>query len=85
MLLSILSVLALANKVIGWGDKGHSAVGYIAMEFLNPTATEFVKSTLGPDYNGSLGVAATWADSVRRTPEYKWSAGYHFVDAEGDI
>jgi len=32
MLLSILSVLALANKVIGWGDKGHSAVGYIAME-----------------------------------------------------
>ncbi|THU97421.1 nuclease Le3 [Dendrothele bispora CBS 962.96] len=81
---AIIPVLlaGLSSKVFGWGDIGHQAVGYIAMEFLNPTATDFVKSTLGPEYNGSLGVAAAWADSARRTPEYKWSTELHFVDVE---
>ncbi|KAF8887763.1 nuclease Le1 [Infundibulicybe gibba] len=35
-------------------------------------------------YNESLGPAATWADEVRSTPAFAWSAPLHFVDAEDD-
>ncbi|KAJ7170247.1 S1/P1 nuclease [Mycena crocata] len=63
----------------GWGAVGHEAVGYVAMQFLSPKALAFVQSSLGATYSESLGVAATWADTVRSQAA---SAPFHFVDAE---
>jgi len=64
-----------------WGANGHHTVGYIAMHFLAPKALHFVRSSLGPTYNESLGPAATWADEVKTTSEFSWSSILHFVDA----
>lgn len=75
--------LALAGHVAAWGPMGHQAVGYIAMEFLAPNAAAFVKKTIPDSFNNSLGPAATWPDDVRRSPEYKWSAPFHFLDTKG--
>ena len=55
---------------------------YVAQEFLAPNALAFVQSSLGSTYNETLGAAATWADSVKYTSGYTWSAPLHFVDAE---
>ncbi|KAJ7269726.1 S1/P1 nuclease [Mycena rebaudengoi] len=60
----------------------HEAVGYIAMQFLSPKALSFVQTSLGATYSESLGVASTWADTVRSQSAYSWSAPYHFIDAE---
>jgi hypothetical protein len=57
-------------------------IGLIAMEFLSPGALTFVQNSLGATYNFSLGPAATWADDVRSTAAFSWSAPFHFVDAE---
>jgi len=76
--------LALAAHVTAWGPIGHQAVGYIAMEFLAPNAAHFVKQTIPDSYNNNLGAAATWPDDVRKTPEYKWSAPFHFIDTADD-
>ncbi|KAF7360513.1 Nuclease S1 [Mycena venus] len=70
-----IGVLSALSGVYGWGDPGHEA-------FLAPNALSFVQSSLTSAYNGSLGPAAPWADEVRKEAEYKWSAAYHFVDAE---
>lgn len=75
--------LALAGHVTAWGPIGHQAVGYIAMEFLAPNAADFVKNTIPDNFNNNLGPAATWPDDVRKSPEYKWSAPFHFIDTEG--
>ncbi|RPD53596.1 nuclease Le1 [Lentinus tigrinus ALCF2SS1-7] len=81
--ISSLSLLAIAARpAAAWGNLGHEAVGYVAQEFLAPSALAFVQSSLGSTYNESLGVAATWADSVKYTKGYTWSAPLHFVDAE---
>ncbi|GAW04047.1 nuclease Le1 [Lentinula edodes] len=79
----ILISLLSAVKTYGWGMKGHEAVGFIAMKFLAPEASSFVETSLsGPQYHSSLGLAAPWADEVRRQKGYAWSAPLHFVDAE---
>lgn len=54
---------------------------YVAQEFLAPKALAFVKKSLGSTYNETLGAAAPWADTVRHTKGYTWSAPFHFVDA----
>ncbi|KAJ3523055.1 hypothetical protein NM688_g8788 [Phlebia brevispora] len=79
---SIALVLSAVASVIAWGDKGHQSVGYIAELFLRPKAKLFVNETLGPEYNYSLGVAATWADTVKTMPAYAWSADLHYVNAQ---
>ncbi|KAK7034730.1 hypothetical protein VNI00_012137 [Paramarasmius palmivorus] len=80
---SLLSVLGLLTcPVVAWGPSGHQAVGYVAMQFLSDRSAEYVKNTLGPAYSGNLGIAATWADDVRRQPEYRWSGPLHYVDTE---
>ncbi|KAJ3813862.1 nuclease Le3 [Lentinula aff. lateritia] len=77
MKFSLAFILLLsAVKTYGWGMKGHEA-------FLAPEASSFVETSLsGPQYHSSLGLAAPWADDVRRQKGYAWSAPLHFVDAE---
>lgn len=80
--LSLALAVAVPQSVNAWGALGHQAVGYVAMQFLSSDALTFVKSSLGSTYDESLGPASTWADSVRSTAAYKFSAPYHFIDAE---
>jgi len=80
--IAALTLALSAHQVYGWGANGHMTVGLVAMNFLSPKALSFVKSSLGATYNESLGPAATWADDVRSETAFKWSAPFHFVDAE---
>jgi len=76
--------LALIGRVVAWGAIGHEAVGYIAMEFLATEASAFVEKTIPDKYDHSLGPAATWADNVRHTHGFTWSAPFHFIDANDE-
>jgi hypothetical protein len=73
--------LALSSGAAAWGNAGHQTVGYVAQEFLSAKALSNVKTLLGSTFNYSLGVAATWADTVKYEAAYTWSAPLHFVDA----
>ncbi|EMD35713.1 hypothetical protein CERSUDRAFT_52687 [Gelatoporia subvermispora B] len=75
---TVLAFMLLVSRISAWGNLGHETIGY----FLAPNALAFVQTTLGSQYNFSLGPAATWADQVKSEPEFKWSANLHFVDAE---
>ncbi|ESK92398.1 s1 p1 nuclease [Moniliophthora roreri MCA 2997] len=79
MMKGITAVLALTSGAYAWGASGHEAVGYIAMQFLAPKASAFVKSSLGSTYSQSLGVAAPWADNVRSQSAYGWSSTLHYT------
>lgn len=80
-LYSAVTLAVFAQQAVAWGNLGHETVGYVAQNFLAPKALAFVQSSLGSTYSKSLGVAATWADTVKYETAYKWSAGLHFVDA----
>jgi hypothetical protein len=75
--------LALIGRVAAWGAEGHQAVGYVAMAFLSSDTAAFVKQTIPDKYSNSLGPAAVWADEVRSLSGFRWSAPFHFIDANG--
>jgi hypothetical protein len=79
---SFIGALLLANSALSWGERGHSMVGKIAMEFLNDNAKAVLKQAI-PEGNGDLGNIASWADEIRNKnvfgEEWLWSAELHFV------
>ncbi|KZP22798.1 nuclease Le1 [Athelia psychrophila] len=83
-LFAIGVTLALVERVVAWGDVGHEAVGYVAMEFLGTKAAAFVKKTVPSSYNYSLGPCATWADTFKYETGNAWSKALHFIDANDD-
>lgn len=82
--IAALAIFPLATRVAAWGATGHEAVGYVAMAFLAPNALDFVQTSLGSDYNKSLGVAGPWADQIKSNDAYDWASELHYVDAQDD-
>ncbi|KAF8528471.1 nuclease Le1 [Hysterangium stoloniferum] len=82
IVLSSIIASVLLSGVSAWGEVGHETIGFIAMQFLAPKAKTFVTTTLANNFSGNLGPGAPWADTVRSTKAFSWSAPFHFVDAE---
>jgi len=60
-----------------WGTQGHQVTAMIAQGLLTTSATSKVSSILSGQ---TLSDVANWADQVRSTPAYAWSAPLHFID-----
>ncbi|MFD2286638.1 hypothetical protein GJU39_19605 [Pedobacter petrophilus] len=71
------ALISIAFLFGSWGFFGHKTVATIAENHLTEEAKTAVKTLLG---NESLADVASWADEVRNQPEYKNTAGWHFVN-----
>ncbi|KAL5497999.1 hypothetical protein ACEPAH_2930 [Sanghuangporus vaninii] len=74
----------LPLRVLAWGALGHEAVGFVAMDFLSSGALSFVQDTINSSFDHSLGPAGPWADTVRSEAAFRFTAPFHFIDAEDD-
>ena len=74
----LLSLVALSTLIlVSWGFTGHRTVALIAANHLTPQAKAAVADLL----NGqSMADVSTWADEVRSQPEYKHTAGWHYLN-----
>lgn len=79
MKLAVLAVLsaALTTSAFGWGDLGHSAIGYIAESNLTPEGKKFMNSIMGGE---PMPLSAIWPDHVRDDRRYDAFANYHFFE-----
>ncbi|KAG8918485.1 hypothetical protein FRC01_001834 [Tulasnella sp. 417] len=80
------ALLAFTSFVNAWGTLGHKTVANVAIQFLLPQALTSVSSILSadpfkPTTNPTLVDVASWADTYRYTTAGKFSAGFHYVDA----
>jgi len=66
-------------SVLAWGNIGHRTVAYLAEKYLDAGATTYVAALLNDQ---DISDAAVWPDQVRKTPEFKYTAPWHFIDAE---
>lgn len=79
-------VIAMSMIVAGvpqspaFGPDGHRIVAELAQRRLSPPAMEHVGALLARGPDTSLADIANWADDVRKTPEYRWSAPLHYVN-----
>ncbi|KAG8997158.1 hypothetical protein FRB90_012567 [Tulasnella sp. 427] len=81
-----LATLSLLSPTNAWGTLGHKTVANVAISFLLPQTLTSVSSILSADptkttTNPTLVDVANWADTYRYTTAGKFSAGYHYVDA----
>lgn len=58
----------------------HNQIGFMAETFLNPYTTSILSQILEPQYNGSIGRAAAWADGYAHTDEGRFSYQWHWID-----
>jgi hypothetical protein len=77
-----LLLLAGALQISAWGTLGHETVALIAQNFLSSAAVKYSQGILHDTSNVYLANVSTWADSYRNTAEGKFSAAYHYIDAE---
>jgi len=75
-----LAWLATSSGANAWGVLGHATVAEVASHYLTSQAKTYVSSLLGADV--SMASVASWADEYRSTSAGRFSAPYHFIDAE---
>jgi len=79
-----LFLFSLASCVVAWGNLGHETVALIAQQYISSATVTFCQNILGDTSDTYLANVATWADSFRYTSAGRYSAPYHFIDAEDD-
>ncbi|ETS76256.1 Nuclease PA3 [Pestalotiopsis fici W106-1] len=81
-----IKTLALASATLpaarAWGTLGHATVAYIAQNYVDDTVASWAQGLLGDTSDSYLANIASWADEYRATTAGKWSAPFHFIDAE---
>jgi hypothetical protein len=53
----------------------------MAEQFLDSDTTSILEHILEPQYNGSIGRAAAWADGFAHTAEGRYSYQWHWIDS----
>jgi hypothetical protein len=76
----ILNGGLLLPPTSAWYLEVHNQIGYVADQLLEPQTKYMLSQILEPEYNGSVGKAAAWADTVSRTTA-KYSYGWHWISA----
>ncbi|KAK5625063.1 hypothetical protein RRF57_000779 [Xylaria bambusicola] len=77
---AILALLTLPG-VSAWGAMGHEAIAYVASNFVSANTKVYFQDLLGDTSADYLATVSTWADSYRYTTAGKFSAPYHYIDA----
>ncbi|PBP25608.1 nuclease s1 [Diplocarpon rosae] len=77
-----LTLLTPLPSTLAWGTLGHTTVAYIASSFVQPATRDLFQDILNDNSDAYLAAIATWADSFRYTAAGRFSAPFHFIDAE---
>lgn len=66
-----------------WYQQVHNQIGYVADQLLNPNTKHMLTSILEPEYEGSIGKCAAWADTVSKTTA-PYSYNWHWISARDE-
>ena len=79
---SLLLTAALSlRSASAWGDVGHRTIGLLAEKYFTQAGSDLVSSLLGDLDDNTISDAATWADTIKRTPGFTQSRPWHYIDA----
>lgn len=88
MLSKILRASIFGLLVAGaaaWSKDVHNQIGFAAEHFLEPYTRAVLSRILEPQYNGSIGRAASWADDYAWTAEGAFSFQWHWIDSADNV
>lgn len=76
ILLPIFLLLLITPLASAWGSLGHRTVAYLAQKHLSADGAAWVGELLGDE---DISDAALWADQIRRTRGWTFTAGWHYI------
>jgi S1/P1 Nuclease len=85
LVLGALSLTALVPFAWAWNRDVHNQIGFLAETFLTSQTKAFISTVLEPEYKGSIGRAAAWADSYRGTAEGAYTTTWHYIDSSDSV
>jgi hypothetical protein len=74
---ALLLLLILPLSLRAWGVEGHRVVGRIAESHLTDKARKQLAQLLGTE---RLPLVTTWADEARYSPDFSFTAPWHFIN-----
>lgn len=81
MLLKLLATAAFLAGASAFNTDVHNQIGFMAEEFLEHDTVKVIEKILEPQYGGSIGRAAAWADGYRREPGGEYTYQWHWIDS----
>jgi hypothetical protein len=78
--LASLVLFAYSSISLAWGPDGHSAIGILAIDQLQPDARRELESFVSPLDDLAMIKACNWPDAIRETKEGAWSAPLHYIN-----
>ncbi|EWC44320.1 hypothetical protein DRE_01146 [Drechslerella stenobrocha 248] len=75
---AISAAALFAQGAYSWGLVGHATVAYVAQNYMNGAARILTSHLLS---GTPLAEIASWADTFRTTPDGRFSAVLHYIDA----
>ena len=75
-----LGLIGFSTSAIGWGSAGHTAIGILAVNQLQPDALDKLESIVNPLTRQAMAEACNWPDVIRETEQGEWSAPLHYVN-----
>lgn len=80
---TFVCLAAFSSPASAWYQEVHNQLGYVTDQLLNSNTKYMVAQILEAEYQGSVGRAASWADSVSRTT-HPYSYNWHWISGHDD-
>lgn len=72
--------LTCSSVALAWGSDGHTTIGILAVNQLQPEAQGELENILNPLTKQATEEACNWPDVIRETEEWDWSAPLHYIN-----
>lgn len=83
--LAAIAMLSHSGNSSAWGQDGHTAIGILAVNQLQPAALQELESIIQPLNKQAVAQACNWPDEIRETEEGEWSGPLHYVNVPRGI
>ena len=74
------TLFAYTTAALAWGPDGHSTIGILAINQLQPDARRELASIVSPLDKQTMVEACNWPDVIRETEEWAWSSRQHYIN-----
>jgi len=79
-----IALFGYSTQPLAWGADGHTAIGVLAIDQLQPDALRELESIVNPLTKQAMAEACNWPDVIRETEEGKWSSPLHYINIPRD-
>jgi len=75
-----IALLGYSPHSFAWGKDGHTAIGVLAVEQIQPDALRELESIMNPLTKQAIAEACNWPDVLRESEEGEWSGPLHYIN-----